>query len=491
MKKYWTIALTIMVALLGTAGLAFMQEDEDIEVEPVISNVGIEIYRPQPISEIWGDFEVDGTANVPGMIAYQLEMIPLNPDGTMPENGAWIPVTEPRTDPVVDDWLDTIATNMFPDGLYGLRLLVYLEGEEEELIEPATFVVMPVRISNDLHENISGEEDIIDVDDDEDPVLPEDLPFPGEAVGSVLSAPVEQESAVQVTPVDSVESVNIRSCDIQDNNSCPVAGSLLNGQVASALGLSANGTGWYLIQTANGLQGWVSPTVVLVNGDTTQLPLIAPPPPLASTQPSPVARVVPTSIAIQNGRAVCMENFTALVTVTNQGTAPSQAGSVTLQNIHVPSGQVTYTGHASYPALNPGQTYTAPVTVNLNTYYNNEHELRATSEGQTVSTRFTLEQGNCNKQKPDQQPRKPQEQKKKTFKGDKCQVSLKKGASLYRKATHDRLTKVDNGTYISDFSKKYSDWGTWYRIYLEPGNRDSRVWVSSKDIHSRKNACKY
>ena len=76
-----------MVALLGTAGLAFMQEDEDIEVEPVISNVGIEIYRPQPISEIWGDFEVDGTANVPGMIAYQLEMIPLNPDGTMPENG--------------------------------------------------------------------------------------------------------------------------------------------------------------------------------------------------------------------------------------------------------------------------------------------------------------------------------------------------------------------------------------------------------------------
>lgn len=490
MKKVWIVTLTIIVMLVGTAGLAFMQDDEEVDVEPVISNVGIEIYRPQPITEIWGDFEVDGTANVPGMIAYQLEMIVLNPNGSIPENGAWIPVTEPRTEVVVDDWLDTIRTTDVADGIYGLRLLVYLE-EDGELIEPATFEVLPVRVNNDLQYSDDDEDNIIDIEDDAEPLQPEEIPFPtNNAVASVVYVPVEQTSAVQVTPASGVEGVNMRSCDIQDNNRCPVVGSLPAGSVASAVGLSANGTGWYLVQDAYGLQGWVSPTVVLVNGDTTQLPLITPPAPLAPPQPSGVARVIPTSVVIQNGRAVCKEDFTVLVTVTNQGTAASPAGSVTLQNIHVPTGQVTYTGHASYPTLNPGQTYTAPVTVNMTTYYNNEHELRATNEGQTAYTRYTLEQGNCNKQ-PQKKSGKPQQVASKGFKKGECNVTLRKNATLYRKATYGKLTKVDNGTYMSDYSKKYNDIGRWYRIYLEPGNKDSRVWVRSREIHSRNKKCNY
>lgn len=489
MKKYWIIALTVMIALLTTAGLAFMQDDEELDVEPVISNVGIEIDRPQPITEIWGDYEVDGTANVPGMVAYQLEMIALNPNGSVPENAGWIPVTEPRTEAAVDDWLDTIRTSDVADGIYGLRLLIYLE-EDGEPIEPATFEVLPVRVNNDLLSVDDSEENIIDIEDDAEPLQPEEIPFPTEARGSVLSAPVEQVSAVQVTPASGVEAVNMRSCDIQDNNSCPIVGALPPGSVAAAIGLSANGTGWYLVQDSVGLQGWVSPSVVLVNGDTTQLPLIASPAPLAPAQPAPTAKVIPTAVTIQNGRAVCGENFTVLVTVANQGTATSPAGSMTLQNIHVPTGQVTYTGHASYPTLNPGQTYTAPVTVNMTTYYNNEHELRATNEGQTVYTRYTLEQGNCNKQ-PQKSSGKPQAQSTKTFKAGQCNVTLRKNATLYRKATGGKLTKVDNGTYMSDYAKKYNSGSTRYRIYLEPGNRDSRVWVRSSEIHNRNKKCKF
>lgn len=489
MKKVWIIALTIIVMLVGTASLAFMQEDEAVEVEPVISNVGIEIDRPLPITEIWGDFEVDGTANVPGMVAYQLEVIALNPDQSIPENAAWIPVTEPRTEVVVEDWLDTIRTTNIADGLYGLRLLIYLADENGELIEPATFETLPIRVNNDgLSVDDSGD-DIIDLEEGEEPPPASEIPFPTEARGSVLSAPVEQAAAVQITPASGVEAVNMRSCDLQNNNQCPIVGSIPAGGVASVLALSANGTGWYLIEDAYGLRGWVSPAVVLVNGDTTQLPLIAPSPPLTVSQPSTAAKVIPTSVAIQNGRAVCGENFTVLVTVTNQGTAASQAGSVTVQNIHVPTGQVTYTGHASYPTLNPGQAYTAPATVNMTTYYNQEHELRATNEGQTVYTRYTLEQGNCNKQ-PQKSSDKPQAQKTKKFKEGQCNVTLRKNATLYRKATGGKLGKVDNGTYLSDYAKKYNNGSTRYRIYLEPGNRDSRVWVRSSQIEFRQKGCK-
>ncbi len=69
--------------------------------------------------------------------------------------------------------------------------------------------------------------------------------------------------------------VNVRS---GDGLNYPVIARLMVGMTAEVLGISSRGTGWYQIRLPDGVIGWVGHNVVQIRGDTSNLPLVSPPP---------------------------------------------------------------------------------------------------------------------------------------------------------------------------------------------------------------------
>lgn len=251
------IVFAVLLLLSVGVGSAHAQSTlADAEIES-----GVHIYWPRPISEVWGTVDIVGTANVPDQVAYRLEAIELNDEMQVPEDAAWLSVSQIFDSPVSRGALATIDTREAPDGLYALKLVAYYQDADGVLLSVET-VTGPIRVNNEFP--LDGVE----------PEIPED--------GTVPPSPPETElEGPFVVTVAGSPAVNMRRCDLADNDRCPVVGALIDREQGGILGTSSTGSGWYLVRNSGGLQGWMSHTVVTAYGDLTEVPLVAPPEPLS------------------------------------------------------------------------------------------------------------------------------------------------------------------------------------------------------------------
>lgn len=95
--------------------------------------------------------------------------------------------------------------------------------------------------------------------------------------------------------VTAPKGLNVRA---GDSTLFPSVGMLRTGEMVKVLGLSSGGTGWYQVQMANGVIGWVAPGYVELIG-TAVLPRITPPEPPTLTF-TPEAPVVTEVTATEN-----------------------------------------------------------------------------------------------------------------------------------------------------------------------------------------------
>ncbi len=410
--KRIALACLLLTLVMGVAVVA----QDTVEL---VSASGIEITSPEPVSEVWGNVPVIGTVNVPDLALYFVEAIPLNNDLSIPENAPWIPVSPASSQTVTNGVLAEINSENAPDGLYAIRLNVSTTSGETY-----TYEVSPVRLSN---RRFHFERERI-IDRIRQDGLPTDTPAP-----EPTDAPVVNNSP-RVTPDVGLNSVNVRRCDSTDNNACPVLGFLLGGEEAPALALSANGTGWYQIRLVSGLVGWVSPTVVIALGNTSTLPFVAPP---AQLPPPPTA--VPASptvldgLSIDGGALTCNVTGTVRVNVNNPGTTNSNSGTVTVQDVALRTGAVTATSTGSFPSIPPRGNYVVVVALTVSTYFNEEHQIRAISNGQQLTVNYVLAAGNCAGATPAPtaapQPTTPPSTR--TFAPGECTVNAQANAPLF------------------------------------------------------------
>ena len=304
--------IALLFALLVTAVPAFAQQPPDPNVNVVY---------PISVDVVSGKVNLVGTANPPGMTVYFLESRPLIDALTSVDASApWQPVTLPTSTPVVNGLLGTWDTTLLPDGLYELRLTVFTNSNQVRYMR-----VSPLRVLNNPPPFA---------------ITPISVSLPQPSVIIVTATPTAAQFAQQpVQPsnngspqVTAAIDANVRA---GDGVGYAAVGALLNGQSAPILGVSSTGSGWWLILLPDGQQGWIAGSTVRLTGDTTRVPLIAPPMPTAT--PTPTATATPISLpdaAIVNvrlnvsGTLNTNQSFNFIVTVTNNSSSSLPAVAV-------------------------------------------------------------------------------------------------------------------------------------------------------------------
>ncbi|MCB0196224.1 MAG: hypothetical protein KDJ65_30005 [Anaerolineae bacterium] len=467
----------LLISLLVTGSIVLAQTEEP-EGVATTSNPSLEIAWPTPISEVWGPIEIMGTASVPEFAFYRLEMIPLDEQTLSPVfSVGWIPITVDFTEPVVNGVLASVDTATIPDGLYGLRLVVGV-GDAAAPSQLFQTVTGPIRVSNGQYlEGTESEEAA-----PPPPELESDQPY-------VVTNP-------------GVTAVNVRYCDQLDSERCPVIDVFDSTEGAALLGLSANDSGWYLVETGSGLQGWVQPINVEVVGDTGNVPLVAPPQPIEvrpsqppvpiTTEPSIPAVPLQLSKASPNGVAVvdalpqCGRSFTVHINMSNPTNQVSRGGTVILQNIHRGSGKVTGVSVGSYPEMPPGGNYVVPIKMKVNRYNSRGQELVATAEGRSFSTKYDIDQGKC--RKASDSSKSSSRAIEVDFAPGECVVTPKKNAPQFSFPNGPRVGKIFSGDYDAVKASRVNK-RIWYMIAPEPDTGNSPTWVRDKDIR-RVQGCK-
>lgn len=465
MKRVLLVTLFLLSLIYGTSVLA----QEDAPSEAPAGSAGIEILWPSPISEVWDVIDVIGTANVPDMEFYRLEIISLNPDLTTPENATWIPVTGDFSTPVVNGVLATIDTRTIPDGLYGLRVVMNV-GMDEASRTSVDFITGPIRVNNGLYFN-GGEEEIV-------------TPPPA---GLDPAAPY-------VVPAPGVTAVTMRRCDLPDDERCPVIGLFDYTEGAALLGRSATGSSWLLIENGGGLPGWVSPTETMIVGDPGNVPLVVPPQPISALVAPPAVGVQPSGppsppkingLAVQDSQPECGRTFTVHVNVANQGSTPTNPGTVKLQNIHRGSGQVTYTGHENYPAIPPGGNFVVVFRVKVNRYESRGQELRASAADSRFSTKYDLQRGRCRNSSTSSRP----SIKETDFAPGQCELTPKKNAPLFSFPQGSKVGTSFSGTVSAQRGVQINKM-KWFRFDSDPG-QGNLVWIRDKDLRGKSSGCNF
>ena len=208
--------------------------------------------------------------------------------------------------------LGTWNTTLTRDGLYELRLTVFLSGGQVTYAR-----VAPLRVINNPPPFVA-------------------TPPPNAPVVIIVTATpsgVEthpQPTAVSQNPqVTAVLDANVRA---GDNTIYAPVGALLQGQSAPILGVSSTRSGWWLVQLSNGRQGWIAPSTVMVTGNLANIPIMTPPQPTAT--PTPVATATPnlpdgTITTVRFDRTPKQgEAFNVIVTVVNLSGVPLPGVSV-------------------------------------------------------------------------------------------------------------------------------------------------------------------
>jgi uncharacterized protein YgiM (DUF1202 family) len=451
-----------VVLVLTLAGNLVSAQDVDTHVDTLV------ISWPPPVTEVWGVGDVLGTANIPDLFYYYLEYKPLNDDLSEPQNAPWIPATSAVQKMVIDGVLATLDTRIVADGLYSLRLTASTEEGQN-----FHYTVSPIRVDNArfsaYEARIRGE--VADAT----------------ATPTTVPTPVPADTTAKVTP--SSVAVNIRRCDLIDNDRCPVIAQLPPNVQADITGRDL-GNGWYQVRLTSGVAGWVSRSVILESGDLSAVPVVNPPAPLAPPvvqQPIAPIGVVSSSSAFVNGigvqgSPVCNQPFNVQINVTNPSGSAASSGTIALQDVNVGSGTVTFSGSANYPAINPGGNFVVVIPVTTSVYYNEQHELRAYTNGQQFSTRYTLAQGNCGISQP-VQPQQPAPTQRSFAVGECALVTAY--AELSTRPDGEVTFVVQDGGTFNAVQVQQVGGANWYEINYA----DVSAWLPSPAVVSYQGNC--
>jgi hypothetical protein len=370
MKRALTVVLAFL--LLCIAAPASAQAPQRAQTSPEV-----QLLWPVPVVELWGTVEFRGTANLNEQFYFFVEYAPLTDALSLPPSPVWFPATTAIQQRVVNGTLAQFDTTTIPDGAYAFRLTAAARTGEIYYD-----VVSPVRVSNARFAEIFG--------------LTPGVPTPA------MPNPVDNTPRAVVAP--QYNAVNVRQCDLVDNFRCPVIGGINADASTDIIGVSNNGSGWYLVRLENGETGWVSPRVVTVSGDIGRVPAMAPPvplplptapPPLPTETPARLPNARPVSVVIL-GRTVCNRPFDVQVTIRNvSDRATGGGGTLLLQDYHRASNTLTYQTSARIPALDPQESFVFVFSVRTSVYYNDIHELRARIGNRMVVTSYTLLPGQC------------------------------------------------------------------------------------------------
>lgn len=462
--KRFSLLVVLLLVLVPTSVFA-----QDGSPAPQTSGETLVISWPPPVTEVWSVGDVLGTVNLPDMMYYYLEYKHLSNDLTEPENAPWVPATVAMTTPVIDGPLATLDTTTVPDGVYALRLTATTQDQQS-----FHYTVSPLRVNNARFAAVEAR-------------------IRNEAQGVTGTAPVEvptqvappQDGVPRVTPVG--VATNVRRCDIADNDRCPAIASLAPQTFAVVTGRNASKT-WYQVRLDSGVSGWSARTVLVESGDFSAVPIMNPPAPLPPQapqapqpqQPSLAVFAVPTGMAIDGGRAVCNQQFNVQVNVANPNTAASLAGTVTLQDVNVRTGEVTFTGYGNYPVINPGGNFVIAIPASTGVYYNEEHELRAFTNGRQFNLRYTLEQGNCNVTQLPSPPAATQ----RTFGPGECRVVLTREGEFSTSVGGQMSSLVLPGTYEAS-QVQQAGGALWYQVSYA----DAPGWLPAPNIASYEGNC--
>lgn len=380
MTKAKTIVL-ILLALLAMTAPALAQTTSETEIPPLAPAVGQDINPnaniswPPPVYVLRGEASIRGSVNLPGLTNYYIEYRPYNADLTLTdEDELWFPVSLPSNSAVQNDELAVWDTTTVPDGVYELRLTVNTTGNL-----PLLAYVRPIRVENEPPPFVTlppliGVTEIPGVI----PTLtqpPRATPTPMPTQPPPPTVPPTPDPTPRVTI--SVANANVRT---GDSTLFDVITSYPQGTTFPILGVSATGSGWFLIQLANGSNAWVAPSVVQVSGNTGNLPRVFPPPPPVTPTPVPTAtpitqaNLVAGVVALSPSQPVCAQTFNVGFDVANLGSTPTlSSGVVLLQDVH--NGQVQASTIGGYPVLNPGQTFRVQMPLTVTTFYDEQHTL--------------------------------------------------------------------------------------------------------------------
>jgi hypothetical protein len=351
----------------------------------------VAVRYPPPVWVLTGTVEILGTADLLDMSSYIVEYHEISFEEEAVE--LWFPATLPGSRAVRNGVLGAWNTTTVRDGLYEIRLVVTVTSGEQEY-----FIVSPLRVENDPNDDVGGL-----------PIAPTLAASPTSLDGSV-------RPTLQATPtsigsgdptVTALTDANVRS---GDDVTYPRVDALLAGETARVIGISSFGSGWFYIETPNGRRGWIAPSVVEFNGDIDSLTRINPPPvptPPATATPLTSANLQVTGIEIRPAQPRCNQAFDILINVQNTGTGRSAAsGTLSVNDRHVRTGSIAGSTTGGFPALDPGASFVVVVTLTINTYHSEDHDVIVqldtlgqvpeTNEGDNSrSLRYNLRQGSC------------------------------------------------------------------------------------------------
>ncbi len=338
MRRIYAL-LFLLPVLLTSAFQAFEPLDEDF-------NIDGNIVFPPPIYTLRGEVTIYGTANLPTMTGFFLEFRALNPDYTTADASVpWSPITANRAERILNGILGIWDTTLTEDGAYEIRLVINVSGGGRE-----TFRVSPLRVENEPSPFAFAAQ----------PPAATALPMTPQVTQP--SAPTQAvSSAPQVT---ANVNANVRT---GDSTGYSILTTLRQGQSAPIIGRSSTGSGWFLIRLADGRQGWIAPSTVTVQGDTSGIPFVNPPP-----LPTPIPpTVTPTSslpdAAITNvifaNPPVQGSPFTTAVTVFNNSSVPLPETQV-LCSFRV-AGTIVSQATGYVPPLNPFTQIVVSVTTTI------------------------------------------------------------------------------------------------------------------------------
>jgi len=192
-----------------------------------------------------------------------------------------------------------------------------------------------------------------------------------------------------------------------------IVGVLYTGEVAEIIGVSSGSSGWYLVRAPNGVEGWIAPSTVTVEGDLTVLPYVRPPatptftPIPATATPVNVPDLLINGFRFDPVTPACGQSFSIFMNIINIGSGASQvSGSVLVQDILVSSNQTIATGACTFSVIPQGGDYVVVVPMFVNAAPNQQHRIivsldsaaqvfESNENNNSFTQDYTLAQGSC------------------------------------------------------------------------------------------------
>jgi hypothetical protein len=385
MRKTKRWALLLIVALLALATVAFAQDIEPLDDADIDPNANIS--WPLPVVVLRGTVTLQGSANLSNMTNYYVEYRAITGElSAGGEDAPWLPATLPNSAAVLNAPLGTWDTTIVPDGIYELRLVINTTEDT-----PAMFRVSPVRVQNQPSP-FETLEPAAGITATLSPIqaVQGTATALAQGQGAVATQPPQQNatSAPASTIVDTTprvignETANVRRGDSIFYNAI---GALEQGDEAQILGISSRGSGWFFVELENGRQGWISPVVVTVIGDTTGVPSIEPPPPPPPTAtPTPIP--TPTiaynvnleieDVDISPYPLTCGVTSKIEVEIRNEGsTSTGQGFSVFVRDTEEEDGDTVETTVGAAPPLGPGEVFEVDMFLTVDDQGGEDHRL--------------------------------------------------------------------------------------------------------------------